>query len=329
MIRVGLIGAGHFGAVHARALARIPDAVLAAVCAGDPQSAAAFAARYGGTPRDDWRGLLDDPAIDVVVIATPHDLHTEIAIAALNSGKHVLLEKPMAAAPADCRLIEAAARKSAGLLMIGHVMHFFRPILAARDIIASGALGPPVVGRSALVKLWMESNRRPWHLRTETGGGMLMTAGIHALDQLVWLMEGRVAGVSALVGTFSHEQEADDSALLLLRFTDGRIGQVTSLGYRDGAVINGVEIVCERGVVAVDLDRGVRVGQGAAWRDIAGSFEPDGQAEAVHREWLAFLAAIAAGELSPVDAFYGRHIVEIIDAAHRASRERREVAVPG
>src|SRR5665213_4121941 len=205
MIRIGLIGAGHFGAVHARALARIPDAVLAAVCAGDLQSAAAFAAQYGGTPRDDWRALLDDPAIDVVVIATPHALHTEITIAALNAGKHVLLEKPMAATPEDCRTIEATARISAGLLTIGHVMHFFRPLLAAREIIASGTLGRPVAGRSALIKLWMESNRRPWHLRSDTGGGMLMTAGIHALDQLVWLMEGRVTGVSALIGTFSHE----------------------------------------------------------------------------------------------------------------------------
>jgi predicted dehydrogenase len=327
MTGIGIIGAGHFGAVHARALQRISDARLVAVASGDPESAAAFAGVHGGTPMADWQSLLAADGVDAVAIATPHALHAEIAIAALNAGKHVFLEKPMAATSGECRAIAAAAGRASGLLMIGHVMHFFRPLLVAREIIASGRLGRPIAGRSALMKLWMESNRRPWHLKSETGGGMLMTAGIHALDQLVWLMDGRVAGVSALLGASFHAQEADDTALLLLRFADGRMGQVTSLGYRDGAVINGVEIVCERGVVAVDLDRGVRVGQGTAWQDVPDSFEPNGMDEAVHREWLAFFAAIAGGGPSPVPADYGRHIVEVIAAARQAAEVRREVAV--
>ncbi|HVW93192.1 MAG TPA: Gfo/Idh/MocA family oxidoreductase [Devosia sp.] len=327
MTRIGLIGAGFFGAVHARALARIPGAELAAVSSGEFESARAFAAQFGGRAHADWRALLDDPAVEVVAIATPHALHADIAIAALEAGRHVFLEKPMAATPEQCRALEAAAAGATGLLMIGHVMHFFRPIMAACEIVASGELGRPVLGRSALIKLWMESNRRPWHLSPESGGGMLMTAGIHALDQLVWLMEGRVASVTALAGTLFHEQAADDSAFLGLRFADGRIGQVASIGYRDGAVTNGLELVCERGVVAVDLDSGVRVGQGGVWRAIAGSWEENGMDEAVLREWNAFLGAIAQGTEVPVGPAYGRHIVEIIHAALRSSAERQEIAV--
>lgn len=327
MTEIGLIGAGFFGAVHAGALARIPSAPLAAVCSGDPESARAFAARHGGSAYPDWQTLLADPAIEAVVIATPHATHAEIAITALEAGKHVLLEKPMAATPAQCRAIEAAARAAGRLLMVGHVMHFFRPIMAARDILASGELGRPVVGRSTLVKLWMEANRRDWHLAPETGGGMLMTAGIHALDQLVWLMGGRVEGVHALAGAFFHDQRADDTAMLNLRFDDGRVGQVTSIGYGDGAVINGLELICERGAIAVDLDRGVRVGQRGGWRDVPDSWQENGMDEAVLREWQAFLAAITSGGPSPVGAAYGRHIVEIIDAAMRASAARRQIAV--
>lgn len=329
MVGIGLIGAGHFGAVHAAAIARQPDARLVAVCSGRPEQAAAFAATHGGTARPDWRAVLDDPAVSAVVIATPHDLHVDVAVAALASGRHVLLEKPMAPSVALCGEIEAAAASAPGLLMIGHVMHFFRPILAARAVLAEGRLGRPLAGTSGLVKLWMEANRRPWHLTPETGGGMLMTAGIHALDQLVWLMDGRVAAVSAMTAALFHPQSADDSAFLNLRFADGRLGQVTSLAYRDGAVTNAMQLVCEGGVLDIDLDRGVRIGRGTAWTDVAGSWETDGMAAAVTREWRAFLDAIAADDRSPVPAAYGRHVVGIIEAALASSATRAEVAVTG
>lgn len=326
-VGIGIIGAGHFGAVHAAAIARQPDARLVAVCSGRRERADAFAATHGGRAYRDWRALLDDPAVAAVAIATPHDRHVEIAVAALASGRHVLLEKPMAPSVALCREIEAAAAAAPGLLTIGHVMHYFRPILAARDVLAESRLGRPLAGTSGLVKLWMEANRRPWHLASATGGGMLTTAGIHALDQLVWLMDGRVAAVSAMAGALFHAQEADDTAFLTVRFADGRLGQVTSLGYRDGAVTNAMQLVCEGGVVAVDLNRGVRVGQGTTWTDVPDSWEPDGMAAAVAREWRALLDAIARGGESPVPAAYGRHVVAIVEAALAASATRAEVVV--
>ena len=79
-IGIGIIGAGHFGAVHAAAIARQPDARLVAACSGRPETAAAFVAAHGGIAHPDWRALLDDPAVDAVVIATPHDRHVEIAV---------------------------------------------------------------------------------------------------------------------------------------------------------------------------------------------------------------------------------------------------------
>jgi predicted dehydrogenase len=158
---------------------------------------------------------------------------------------------------------------------------------------------------------------------------MLMTAGIHALDQLVWLMDGRIGAVSAMGGAFFHDQAVDDTAFLNLRFTDGRLGQVTSLAYGDGAVTSAMQLVCERGVLAVDLDRGVRVGQGGRWCEVADSWEPDGMAGAVAREWRAFLDAVTTGNASPVPAEYARHIVAVVVAAHVAIGQRAEVDVAG
>ncbi|MHA6689789.1 Gfo/Idh/MocA family protein [Devosia sp. A449] len=326
MIGVGIIGAGHFGAVHAKALAGVSGARLVAACRNDATGIASFTQAHGGTPYTDWRALLDDGAVDAVVIATPHDLHRDIAIAALDAGKHVLLEKPMAVSLEDCDAIAAAAGRSSGSLMIGHVPRFFLPMLAASDFLASGTLGRPITGTSAFIKLWMEGNRQPWHLERETGGGMLMTAGIHALDRLVFLMGGRVSGVSALMSAAFHQQHADDTAFINLRFADGRFGQVSSIGYADGAMTSALQLVCEGGTLAVDLDGRLRAGENGTWRDLPCP-EADPMNGAVRREWQAFIDAIKAGGPSPVDAAYGRHLVAIIAAAQLSSQERREITV--
>lgn len=327
MIGVGIIGAGHFGAAHARALAALPDARLVAACRNDAAGLAAFVAAHGGTPHLHWQALLDDPRVDAVVIATPHHLHRDVAIAALQAGKHVLLEKPMAQTLADCDAILDAAARAAGQLMIGHVTRYFRPMLAAADLLESGRIGTPVIGHSAFVKLWMEGNRQPWHLTTATGGGMLMTAGIHALDRLVHLMGAPVASVSAMIATQFHDQQADDTALLNLRFADGRLGHVTSLGYRDGAVTNDLHLTCTDGTLSLDLSGRLRIGQGGRWQDLPCGEENDPLSSALQRQWQAFLAAIAQGQAPPVSGAYGRHLMAIILAATRSSDLRRAVAV--
>ena len=225
MLGVGILGAGFFGAYHARAVAAVQDTRVVAVCADEMPLAEAFAAEHGGRPYRDHRAMLDDKSVDAVAITAPHHLHCRLAVAALEAGKHVLLEKPMALSVAECSRIIAAAVTSRRKLMVGQIMHFVWPCLVAREILDRGELGRPVTGSSALLKTWMESNRRGWHLDPATGGGMLMTAGIHALDQLVWLMDGRVRSVSAAVGTSFHDQKADDNAMMLLRFPTAASGR--------------------------------------------------------------------------------------------------------
>lgn len=327
MTCIGVIGAGHFGAVHARAMAEVEGLELVASCRGDADAAEAFAREHGGVAYTDWRRLLDDPKVEAVVIATPHHLHEEITIGAAAAGKHILLEKPMAPSAAACDAMNAAIDKAGIQFMVGHVMHFALPCLKAKEIIDAGTIGKPVLGSSWMIKLWMESNRRGWHMNRASGGGMLMTAGIHALDRLIWLMGQDVVGVSAMLGTYFHEQEADDTALIGLRFADGGIGQVQSVGYRNGAVGFAMDLVCEGGTLRIDFDKGVSVGQDAQWTDVPASIEPDWMHHAVVREWRAMLAAVRGEAPVPVDGRYARQIVGVIDAAYRASAERREIEV--
>src|SRR5450432_1999347 len=104
-LRIGVIGLGWFGEIHCDAIMGIPNLELAALCTRTPER-------------------LADPAIDAVSIVTMWDQHTEPAIAALEAGKHVFLEKPMASTVADCKKIIAASKRSKGILQIGHICRF-------------------------------------------------------------------------------------------------------------------------------------------------------------------------------------------------------------
>jgi predicted dehydrogenase len=316
--------------VHAKAIAEVEGLEIVAACRGDQAALAAFTDQFGGRGYAGWKDLLADPKVDAVVIATPHNLHEEITIAAAEAGKHILLEKPMAPSVAACAAMNAAAGRAGIHLMVGHVMHFALPCLAAKAVIDSGRLGRPVMGSSWMIKLWMEANRQPWHMSRASGGGMLMTAGIHALDRLVWLMGQEVSAVSAMMGTHFHDQEADDTALLGLRFADGGVGQVQSVGYRDGAVGFAMDLVCEKGTLRIDFDTGTWMGQGGNWTKLDQSFEPDWMHHAVVREWQALQAAMRGEAEVPVTGDYASHIVEVIEAAYEADALRREVPVgPG
>jgi phthalate 4,5-cis-dihydrodiol dehydrogenase len=327
MLGVGILGAGFFGACHARAIAALEGPRVVAACAEDLPLAEVFTAEHGGRPYGDWRAMLEDKSLDAVAITAPHHLHCELAVAALQAGKHVLLEKPMALSVAECSRIIAASEAGRAKLMIGQIMHFVRPCLVAREILDRGDLGKPVTGSSSLLKTWMESNRRGWHLDPATGGGMLMTAGIHALDQLVWLMDGRVDSISAAISTSFHDQKADDSAMMLLRFADGRFGQVASIGFRDGGGTFDMDLVCENGTLRIDADRGVAIGRGGQWSDVPDSRDPQWLQNGIVREWQAMAAAIENDTEVPVSGDYGRHIVACIEASMISARERRDVRV--
>lgn len=327
MLQVGIIGAGHFGAEHARALRHVTNARLVAACRNDKEALAAFTAEFGGRGYTDWRDLLADVNVDAVVISLPHHLHAEVAIAAAEAGKHIMIEKPLAPTVSDCRRIILAAEKAGVTLMPGHTMRFTMPFIAAKRAIDEGDVGAMRFGYSRMVKFWMEENRRQWHLSSKTGGGMLFTAGIHALDRLLAFASMPATHVSAITSTKFHQQEADDSALLLINFGDEAAGQLASIGYNNGAFISGDELVCENGVMIVDFFNGVKVGQANEWRSLEHSIEENGGSRALVRQWQDFANAVINGRTPSVTGEDGLRVVACIEAAFNASLEQRRISV--
>ncbi len=155
MVGVGIVGVGFMGRIHALAVRRVPDARLAAVCSRDERKLAgdwsATRGNFGPPPGAfDLSGvathrtldsLLADPAVDLVDICTPTDQHPAQAIAALEAGKHVLVEKAIALTPADADRMLAAAKAAGRLLMVAHVLPFFPEFAFAADAVRSGRYG--------------------------------------------------------------------------------------------------------------------------------------------------------------------------------------------
>ena len=141
-VRIAVIGIGWFGEIHCDAISAIPSFDLVALCTRTESRLADMGKKYNVSQLyTDYNELLANPDIDAVSIVTMWDQHTAPAIAALESGKHVFLEKPMAHTVADCQLICDAAKKADGHLMLGHICRFNPRFAAAKEQIASGAIG--------------------------------------------------------------------------------------------------------------------------------------------------------------------------------------------
>ena len=327
MINVGIIGAGSFGEAHAEAIAELPNVQVVAASRTTLDALKVFTERFKVKGYTDYRELLDDKQVDVALIATPHHLHTEITVEAAQAGKHILLEKPMAPTLAECDRILQAVAKAQVKLMVGHTNQFAPAYIAAKKMVDSGEMGDIVLGTSTMSKYWFEPNRRSWHLDRATGGGMWRTAGMHCLDRMTWLIDSPVSSVCAQFDTRFHEQQADDTGMIFLRYENGAVGTVVSTGYRIGAPKHLTELTCTKGMLNIDYTTGVTVGRKEQWQTIPKTGSANSMHDALVNEWRAFGEAIQFNKESPVSGAYARHIMAVVFAAEESSKLRQEVLV--
>ena len=228
---LGVIGLGMAGAVMVRAAARHDGVVL--IAAADPHAAPreAFARDFNARVYADARALCDDPAVDVVSIATPHQFHAEHAIMAAERGKHIILEKPMALTLADCDRIIAAVDKAKVHLVIGHTHAFDSAPREMRRLIASGELG-----RLGMLASWNYTNylyrpRRPEELDTQKGGGILFNQVPHQIETVRLLGGGLVKSVRSQVGILDPARPTEANCAAFLEFADGVPATLVYGGY--------------------------------------------------------------------------------------------------
>jgi phthalate 4,5-cis-dihydrodiol dehydrogenase len=321
---VGIIGAGFFGGEHAKAVAAVPGARLVAASARTPARLEAFTGQFGGTGYADYHDLLDDPAVDAVCIALPHNLHSEATVAAAKAGKAILLEKPMAPTLADCDTIVGAVHETGVPLMVAHPYRYMRAYQEAIRLIQAGEIGRPVVATAAMVKDWTFSRREPWHLAP--GGGMWVTNGCHLVDRLCLLLDDRPTDVRAMVGPRFHPQEVDDIGVGLIGFAGGAVGFARAIGYKAGARDDWSEVQGTEGALRVNHTDGLFIGRGDRWEPVLPG--PSPLLDALVAEWAAFLPHARGEAPSPVPAEYGRLVVATV-LAGIASSETGQVTPVG
>ena len=309
-MRIALFGSGWIMDYHARGVLEHPQGELVAAANWRPESLAALAERHG-IPRTttDWRELAADPAIDAVVIATPNALHAPQAIACLEAGKHVLVEKPMARTLAEAEAMNRAAAGSGASLMVAHCWRFHPDVLALRRRIAAGELGEVVKTRGYGVHAaWGPAG---WFVDRElAGGGALVDMGVHAIDTARFLLGDPVPErVCATIGTRYRELAVDDDGILLISWSGG-VNSIVECGW------------WQPHLAGLEADTEVYGSGGYArvWDFTEGPEGYEHCSQPMYSAQVAeFIDAIATGRSPRPDGEDGAVVMSIVDQAYRSA----------
>ncbi len=339
---IGIVGGGRICGAHATAALALPETRLIGVAEVDPDRREAAVGRWGCAGYADLDAMLADDGVDAVVIALPHHLHAEAAIAALRAGRHVLIEKPLSRTVAEADAILTAADEAGVTLMVAHSQRFFPANIEACRLLREGAIGQPVIATDTWYKPFWEGVRPAWFLEAATGGGMWPMNGSHMLDRLCMFLDTRVASVSATVGSPVHRLSATDTGLAFVRMANGLCATIQHVGYSKGAFRFEAEITGTEGQLRLPGN----AANGPIFRN-DGSDGPGGWQELsvpVHMPELRrdappptatfalqlreFAHAIRDSRVPTVSGDYGRHIVAALTACEESSRTGREIPVP-
>ena len=324
---VGIIGAGSVSRGHLQAVAALESTHLQAVADIDAERLARVCAEYACQGYASYENLLADDQIDLVIVCLPHGLHCEVTVAALEAGKHVLVEKPMAVNVEQCDAMIAAAQRTGNQLSVGH-MHRFSPTnRAVQKLLREQAVGDLVCLCDEAYRPF-NPNRSPWYLDKATHGGLWYQNGIHLIDRSCWWTGSRVVAVKALIDSRFFEFSADDVAMALLQFENGVYSTLIHVWWRTGGRRFSTELVCTDGMI--QLRRGIESGRNDLFIGRDGDWEQVEVTEDHHtttRQLSEFVAAIDAGTEPPVTAEYARHLVAVLTACMESSRLGREVVI--
>jgi predicted dehydrogenase len=256
MVRVGVLGAGFMGGVHARAYTAMPDVEIAAIFAPSPDRGVPLAEEVGSRWTDNIQAVIDDPTIDAVDICLPTPQHRAATDAAITAGKHVMLEKPVALSLEDADALVQLAEGTDRVFMIAHVLRFWPEYVEIARQVESGELGNP---RSAFA-----SRRQPfpaWSAlfsRSDLTGGAVIDMMIHDYDALNWIF-GAPLAVTAR-GERNARSGGFDQVQVLIDYRDGASALV------DGGMMmpesypfsSRLEVLCENGALEYAFRAGGR-----------------------------------------------------------------------
>ncbi len=328
-IRFGIVGAGKVAEVHASVLRRIGGAQVVAVTGRSEQRTRALAERHRLAVEATLDALLARPDIDAVVVATPHPLHAEQARAIAASGRHVVIEKPMALSVAECDSVLNAAAAAGVVVSVVSQRRFYPAVRRVRDAIDEGRIGDPGLVYADMLG-WRGSDyyaMDDWRgtMRGE-GGGVLVNQAIHQIDLVRWF-GGPVAEVDGFTANLNHpEIEVEDTAVATIRFAGGALGVLVASNSQRPGLWGRVHVHGRNGAsVGVETDLGSAFLPGLSRPAIARNdlWTVPGE-EALPERWAAEDERALDGE-DLGEVFHERQLRDVVDAI----RTGREPTVTG
>lgn len=223
-VRVGIVGLGRSGwSNHALSLSKRTDFTVAAVADAVPERRAEAEQTLGCKAYDDYRALVADPFIELVVVSTPSHTHAAVAERALDAGKHTLVEKPLATSVDEADRMIAAAERSGRVLTVFQNRRLDPDFLKVQEVLGSGVLGPV-----HLIKMGRHSYQRrsDWQTLRRLGGGQLNNWGAHVLDQALLLLGGEYRELFADLQHTVSAGDAEDHVKVVLRGSGGLVVDV-------------------------------------------------------------------------------------------------------
>ncbi|UOQ44141.1 Gfo/Idh/MocA family oxidoreductase [Halobacillus salinarum] len=344
MIKVAIIGTGAISSLHAEGyLAFSEKCKIAALVDIYPEKAKALAEKHELNARifSDYREVLQDSSIDAVSVCTPPYTHSEITVAALRAGKHVLVEKPMASSLHECDEMNAAAEDSGRILSVVAQNRFKTSVMGLKYVLDHQMIGP--VAHVQVDSFWWRGKsyydlwwRGTWE---KEGGGCTLNHAVHHIDMLQWMM-GLPEEVVALCSNRLHDNaEVEDLSTALLKYSTGALGQITSSVVHHGEE---QQLIFQGRDARVSIPWKVRAEQSSengfptkqknesliAKIDDAYQRFPSLEHEGHSGQISNFLQAMTGNEKLLVDGVQGRKTLELIMAIYEAASLGEKVTLP-
>lgn len=340
-LRVGIVGAGNMGQTHARRWQNVPGATVVAIADVQKHKAAQLAQSVSGGNNKVVQAfefssdlLRDAPDINVVSVCVPTYLHREIATMALEAGKHVFCEKPLALSVEDCDALIETAHRANRKLSVGQVVRFFPEYAQAKRMVLAGHVGNPAAVRVRRGGGFPHTDT-DWFADPAKSGGVLFDLLIHDLDWLLWCF-GPVTRVHAHALTDRLQAKTVDHldyALVTLRHASGVISHAEGTWADPGGFVTAWEIAGDNGLLTHDsrrasvLSKHLRSENGAAFPIPSSPLAPSD--DPYFLELLAFAQALQTGGPLVVTPEEGREAVRVAQAALKSAQTGQAVEIEG
>jgi UDP-N-acetyl-2-amino-2-deoxyglucuronate dehydrogenase len=340
-IGFAIVGCGTIADMHAAALKEIPETRLMIVYSRNHENAKKLGSKYNVKWTSNWDELKNNTEVDIVSICTPSGTHLDYGSLVAESGKHVIVEKPIEVTPEKGQLLIEICRKKGIKLAVIYQNRFLPDVKLLKNRILSNQLGNLFLA-DAYIK-WYRSQEyydsADWRgTLALDGGGVLINQAIHTIDLLQWLV-GKVESVSAYTGTYTHKNiEGEDTAVAALKFSNGALGVIEASTSVKPAMERRIEIHGEKGSAIIkgenlifwdDGTSGSKIDLKVEKENTTGSSAPmqNFSLLAHKNQFLAILDALRNNEQPPVSGEESLHSLAVVAAIYESAQKGTPVVL--